>query len=141
MLPEKYSCHGVNINPPLKIENIPDEAKSLALVMESCDENLTLLTHWVVWNIPVTGRILENEQRGECGINDFGGLGYCGPCSIETPLKCTFRIYAFDRFLNFPFSPVTKFDLYSSIIYYGVGHGQVHCPYSRKKELKKTVMS
>jgi Raf kinase inhibitor-like YbhB/YbcL family protein len=138
-LPEKYSCYGGNINPPLRIENIPDGTKSLGLIMESCADNSTSLTHWVVWNLPATAKIHENEQRGELGTNDFGGVGYCGPCSFENPLQCTFKIFAFDRLLHFPFNPVTKFDLYASIIYYGLGHGQVRCQYSGKKAADQLV--
>jgi Raf kinase inhibitor-like YbhB/YbcL family protein len=139
ILPERYSCHGGNINPPLLIQNVPDGTKSLALIMDSCDEKSTSQTHWVVWNLPATCKIFENEQRGEFGINDFGSKGYYGPCAIASPLKCTFRIYAFDRFLNFSFSPVTKFDLYASVIYFGLGHGLVSCNYFKKHTKKPLV--
>jgi Raf kinase inhibitor-like YbhB/YbcL family protein len=132
LLPGKYSCHGANINPPLSISNIPENTKSLALIMETCDLNSNVLTHWVLWNVPATGKILENEQRGESGVNDFGGVGYCGPCSLDIPLKCTFKIYAFDRFLNFDYPAVTKFDLYASVIYYGLGYGELVLHYSKK---------
>jgi phosphatidylethanolamine-binding protein (PEBP) family uncharacterized protein len=109
--------------------------------MDSCDEKLTPLTHWVVWNLPTTSVIFENEQRGEFGTNDFGGLGYCGPCSVLSLVKCTFRIYAFDRFLKFSFSPVTKFDLYASVIYFGLGHGLVNCNYSKKLAQNQRVVA
>jgi len=34
MIPVKYTCDGENINPPLGIEHIPEEAQCLALIVE-----------------------------------------------------------------------------------------------------------
>ncbi len=45
-IPEKYSCDGRNINPPLKIENVPPQAKSLVLIIEDPDASSGLFTHW-----------------------------------------------------------------------------------------------
>jgi len=36
-IPDKYTCDGENINPSLEFENIPDNAKSLSLIMEDPD--------------------------------------------------------------------------------------------------------
>lgn len=126
-LPEKYFCHGSNVNIPIDIENIPSATKSLAVVMESSDSDGIRRTHWIQWNIPVTERIRENELRGEIGLNDFGSKGYMGPELNAKPLECTFRIYALDRFLEFSNSKASKFDLEGSVLYYGVGHGKLIC--------------
>lgn len=126
-LPEKYSRHGSSVNIPIDIENIPEATKSLAVVMESFDSDGKLRTHWFQWNIPVTEQIREKELRGESGLNDFGRKGYIGPGINATPVECTFRIYAFDRFLEFSNAKVSKSDLEGSVLYYGVGHGKLIC--------------
>ena len=36
-IPKKYTCDGTNVNPPLKIENIPRDAKSLALILDDVE--------------------------------------------------------------------------------------------------------
>lgn len=126
-IPEKYSRRGRNINMPIDIENIPEATKSLAVVMESSDSDGILRTHWVHWNIPVTEQIREEELRGETGLNYFGGSGYMGPEFNSTPVECTFRIYALDRFLEFSNAKVSKSDLEGSVLYYGVGHGKLIC--------------
>ena len=36
-IPPKYTCEGDNVNPPLKVENIPDGTKTLALIVEDPD--------------------------------------------------------------------------------------------------------
>ena len=50
-IPAKYTCDGINVNPPLKIENTPSHAKSLALVFDDTDAPRGSYVHWVVWNI------------------------------------------------------------------------------------------
>jgi len=36
-IPEKYTCDGDDFSPPLTIENIPKNAKSMALIVEDPD--------------------------------------------------------------------------------------------------------
>jgi len=36
-IPEKYTCRGKDINPPLKIENIPQKTQSLVLMIDDPD--------------------------------------------------------------------------------------------------------
>jgi phosphatidylethanolamine-binding protein (PEBP) family uncharacterized protein len=37
MIPAKYTCEGDNINPPITVKNIPQQTKSLALVVDDPD--------------------------------------------------------------------------------------------------------
>ena len=67
-IPAKYTCDGENINPPLKITDIPSGAKSLVLIMDDPDVPKHLRKdgmwdHWVVFNIPPGIReIKEGEE-------------------------------------------------------------------------------
>src|ERR1700739_3117200 len=75
-IPEKYSCTGKNINPPLSISNIPKEAKSLALIVEDPDAPKGVFDHWIAWNIPVSQtEIKENSSPGIQGANGSGKSG------------------------------------------------------------------
>ena len=123
---EKNACFGENFNPPFEIGNIPEKGRSLVVIMESTYQNESSRANWISWNIPLTGRVLEDESRGQTGKNDFGGQGYWGPDVVYPPLNCIFRFYVLDRYIHFP-DPrkVTKFDLYSSIIQYAIGHGKI----------------
>ena len=67
-IPSRYTCLGSNINPELTIKDIPKEAKSLALVMNDPDATGGF-DHWVMWNIPVNGKIEENSAPGVQGKN------------------------------------------------------------------------
>src|SRR5437016_5598083 len=83
MIPQKYTCDGENINPPLQISNIPEGTKSLLLVMDDPDAPSGRFTHWTMWNIdPNITEIPENSFPIKAieGTNSFGNIGYGGPC-------------------------------------------------------------
>lgn len=96
----KYTCYGQNINPPLTIEGIPKEAKSLALVIEDPDAPAGLFTHWLTWNLPTTGIIKEHSAPGTEGLNTSRKPSYTGPCPPSGTHRYFFRAYALDTKLN-----------------------------------------
>lgn len=100
MIPSKYTCDGANINPPLDIQDIPDGAKSLALIVDDPDAPVGVWVHWVVWNIPVTKFIKENIVPGKEGLNDFRKRHYGGPCPPSGTHRYFFKIYALDTSLD-----------------------------------------
>lgn len=56
VIPDKYTCKGNNINPPLMVTEISDKTKTLALVLDDPDAPMGIFVHWLVWNIkPVEG--------------------------------------------------------------------------------------
>ena len=101
-IPRKHTCEGDNVNPPLDIGPIPGEAKSLALIVEDPDAPLGTWVHWVVWNIPVTHHIHENEIPGDQGVNDFDRNTYGGPCPPSGTHRYQFKIYSLDDLLDLP---------------------------------------
>jgi Raf kinase inhibitor-like YbhB/YbcL family protein len=102
-IPRQYTCDGKDMNPPLIIENVPKEAKSLALIVDDPDAPVGLWVHWVMWNIdPKTKEIKENSvPKGAIqGINDFGKNNYGGPCPPSGTHRYFFKLYALDTTLN-----------------------------------------
>jgi Raf kinase inhibitor-like YbhB/YbcL family protein len=87
-IPAKYTCSGENISPPLDISGVPSTAKSLLLVVDDPDAPSGTFDHWVVYNLPPgTTRIPAGVKPGatmpgggQQARNDFGRLGYGGPC-------------------------------------------------------------
>ncbi len=105
MIPQKYTCDGKNINPPLQIIDISKEAKSLVLIVDDPDAPSGDWVHWLVWNIPPTIKFIsENEspQSAIQGINDSGRQNYDGPCPPSGIHHYQFKIYALDTILNLP---------------------------------------
>src|SRR5512138_1976675 len=104
MIPPRYTTDGININPSIYIEEIPDTAKSFAIIVEDPDVPHDSFCHWLAWNIPLTHHIKEKENRGIFGINDFGNHGYNGPHPFSILHRYFFKVYALDSLLNIPVS-------------------------------------
>jgi len=86
-IPDKYTCSGADVSPPLKISGIPEDSKSLLLVMYDPDAPIGIFYHWTMYNIPVSISVLPEgvtkEPRTDYGVQgryDLGLLGYNGPC-------------------------------------------------------------
>lgn len=99
-IPLIYTCDGEDINPPLSIEQIPENAISLAIIVDDPDAPSGTWVHWVVWNIPVTHFLKENEVHGQQGLNDFHKTGYNGPCPPRGVHRYFFKVYALDCLLE-----------------------------------------
>src|SRR5947207_2304083 len=78
-IPSKYTCEGENINPSIVINEMPEEAKSFALIMDDPDAPGGTFCHWLVWNVPPAEMIKENKVPGIEGKNSFGKIRYSGP--------------------------------------------------------------
>jgi Raf kinase inhibitor-like YbhB/YbcL family protein len=99
-IPRKFTCQGDDINPELIIEGVPQETKSLALIVDDPDAPMGTWVHWVVYNIPVIGLIEEDSIPGVQGKNDFGREDYGGPCPPSGTHRYFFKLYALDIKLN-----------------------------------------
>lgn len=100
MIPQKYTCQGQDINPPLQIENFPKGTKSLALIVDDLDASTGPWRHWSVFNIPLLYVIAENSVPGMQGENDFGNTNYGGPCPPSGTHRYVFQVYALNTKLN-----------------------------------------
>jgi Raf kinase inhibitor-like YbhB/YbcL family protein len=102
-IPEKYTCDGEDISPPLEVQEIPEGAKSLVLIMDDPDAPGGTWVHWTVWNIdPETTQIMENSVPEDSveGITSFGNTGYGGPCPPSGTHRYIFKIYALNAILG-----------------------------------------
>jgi Raf kinase inhibitor-like YbhB/YbcL family protein len=95
-IPKKYTCDGDGVNPPLKINGVPSETKSLALVFEDPDAPSGIFIHWLVWNISTKAEILENSVPGIQGKNTSGRASFASPCPPSGTHHYIFNIYALD---------------------------------------------
>lgn len=113
-IPEKYSCDGQNINPPLTISGVPEGTKSFVLVMDDPDipneikesRGIEKFNHWAIYNLPSdTTEITEGSALGTEGANSRGETAYTGPCPPTefkpTTHRYVFRLYALSGSLSF----------------------------------------
>jgi Raf kinase inhibitor-like YbhB/YbcL family protein len=130
-IPTKYTCDGANVNPPLTIDGIPEETKTLVLTVDDPDAPMGTFNHWVVWNIPPTTRkIEENTFPGTRGISTSGKHTYDGPCPPYETHRYFFKVYALDIKLNLKLNSTIK-DVEKAMKGHTLAEGELVGLYSR----------
>lgn len=119
-IPRKYGYKNENLSPPLIISKVPEETKSLVLIMDDPDAMRVVgkvWVHWVLWNIsPDTHEITENSIPANSieGQTDFDEIGYGGPAPPDKEHLYIFKLYALDTELHLEQNS-TKADIEESI--------------------------
>lgn len=108
-IPQKYTCDGEDISPPLLWMGAPNGTETFTLIVDDPDAPLGVFTHWVLFNLPEDVEALPEgvprlgtlEFGGVQGMNDFGNIGYGGPCPPPgKPHEYRFHLYALDTDLK-----------------------------------------
>ena len=110
-IPDRYaSCPGLsNVSPALTWDAPPHATRSFALIVSDPDAPMGTFTHWLLWNLPAAARSLPESvptqpmlpNGARQGRNDFGGLGYGGPCPPRgSTHHYIFDLYALDAALT-----------------------------------------
>jgi Raf kinase inhibitor-like YbhB/YbcL family protein len=86
----------------------------------------------VVWNIPITHHIKENEVYGVEGINDFERHHYGGPCPPSGTHRYFFKVYALDALLVLP-ANTRKLQLEKGMSEHAIAFGELIGLYKRNK--------
>lgn len=104
-IPDRFTCQGEDLSPPLHIADVPSAASSLALIMDDADAPSGTFVHWLIWNMPARmeqipeglplGAMVNGLAPAEQAKNDFGVQGYSGPCPPPgSEHRYRFRLYA-----------------------------------------------
>lgn len=108
-IPVQFTCDGSNISPALNWSTPPEGTESFALVMDDPDAPGRTWVHWVLYDLPATERELPEgaaptgtlPSGARQGRNDFGRIGYGGPCPPPgPPHRYFFKLYALDALLG-----------------------------------------
>ncbi|MBX5482805.1 MAG: YbhB/YbcL family Raf kinase inhibitor-like protein [Myxococcaceae bacterium] len=97
-IPARHTCDGEDVPPPLRWSGVPDGTKSLVLIVDDPDAPRGNWVHWVVVDLPpdstgIDGTLPRGAREGH---NDFGRIGYGGPCPPSGTHRYFFRLYALD---------------------------------------------
>lgn len=119
-IPREYGYTRENVNPPLEIEGVPEDADGLALVMDDPDAlgpAGKIWVHWVLWNVDPTTEVIPEGSTppgATAGTNDFGETGYGGPNPPDGEHTYVFTLYALETGLDLA-AGSTKADLEAAI--------------------------
>ncbi len=139
MIPKKYTCDDIDISPPLKWSMVPDGTKTFAIICDDPDAPMGTWVHWVVYNLPANinelsedvppSEILPNGAKQ--GRNDFGKIGYGGPCPPGGTHRYYFKIYALSEELKVE-AGITKSELLKAMEGHILSEGQLMGRYKRR---------
>ena len=104
LIPAKYTCDGADVSPPLQWDAVPEGTGSIALICDDPDAPMGTWVHWVLFNLPSDAKELAQNipteetlpNGAKQGVNDFGRVGYGGPCPPGGTHRYFFKIYALD---------------------------------------------
>lgn len=108
-IPMKFTCDGPDVSPALTWNDPPSGTQSFALIADDPDAPVGTWVHWVLYDLPADARSLpesvpKQEQLHDGarqGRNDFGKIGYGGPCPPPgKPHRYFFKLYALDKKLG-----------------------------------------
>lgn len=111
-IPSQYTCQGDDSSPPLRWGGVPEQARSLVLIVDDPDApdpaapRMTWV-HWVLYNLPAAAGGLpagvssaELPAGSEEGVNDWKRPGYGGPCPPVGRHRYFHKLYALDTRLE-----------------------------------------
>ena len=138
-MPTKYTCQGQDISPPLAWSELPEGTQAFALVLDDLYAPGGVFTHWILFNIPSdSGELLEATPTQTQlpsgalqGKNDFGSIGYRGPCPPPgRPHQYQFTLYALEQPLHLE-AGIFKKDLHNAMQGHILARGELTCTYQR----------
>jgi Raf kinase inhibitor-like YbhB/YbcL family protein len=101
-IPRRHTCDGPDLSPPLSWTPGPAGTAAYALVVD--DPDARGFVHWVAFDIPATTTAIPEGASGSGafgeGRNDFGRVGWGGPCPPSGTHHYVFTVFALDRRLD-----------------------------------------
>ena len=118
-IPTRYTCQGKDISPPLDWRGVPENARSLVLIIDDPDApdprapRMTWV-HWVLYNLPPDmvglpeGISPDDLPPGAGqGMNSWNRTGYGGPCPPIGRHRYFHKLYVLDTVLDLPGKPTS----------------------------------
>ncbi len=108
-IPRRFTCDGENVSPDLEWRGTPEGTVEMALIVD--DPDARGFTHWVVYQMTgsATGGLPEaissSSDAPPQGRNDFGKVGYGGPCPPSGRHHYRFTLYALRKQLDVTGTP------------------------------------
>jgi Raf kinase inhibitor-like YbhB/YbcL family protein len=151
-IPKEYTCDGADRSPPLEWSGVPQSTHSLTLICDDPDAPMGTWSHWVVIHLPAGVKGLKEGVPAEKdlpvsametpendpprapaiqGTNDFGKVGYGGPCPPSGTHRYVFRLFALDQQIELGSSLPTRSEVLKAIKSHILAEGRLVGSYAR----------
>lgn len=139
-IPSKFTCEGSNISPQLSWTCETEGVKTYVLIVEDPDSPSGNFTHWIVYNIPSrVNSLMQNSTPTKnvpdeilMGTNDFGRIGYGGPCPPSGIHRYFFRMYGLNTAVHLD-SGATKREVLKKMEGHIIARGELMGTYQKQK--------
>ena len=96
-IPREYTCDGANVSPALAWSGTPESTAAVVLLVD--DPDARDFVHWIVLDVPpaeggLPKGIGPRSDTVEQGTNDFGKIGWGGPCPPSGTHRYRFTLTA-----------------------------------------------
>src|SRR5437764_6899682 len=137
-IPKKFTCEAADVSPELAWSGAPEKTQSFALIADDPDAPMGTWVHWVIYDLPpnaakLSEAVPKQEQAASStqGKNDFGKIGYGGPCPPPgKPHRYFFKLYALKTKLNLK-PGVPRRDVENAMRGHVIGQAEVMGKYGR----------
>jgi Raf kinase inhibitor-like YbhB/YbcL family protein len=137
--PPTHTCDGANTSPRIRLSGL--NAVSVAVMaVNPFQPSCCSFCPWLIWNIPAGPEIpagispegiVSFPITAVQGMNDFGRIGYSGPCPPQgTTHRYTFKVYGLDAMLTLA-PGATKAGLITAMRSHVLQYGETVALYSR----------
>lgn len=137
--PPTHTCDGANTSPRIMLSGL--NAVSVAVMaVNPFQPSCCSFCPWLIWNIPAGPEIpagispegiVSFPITAVQGMNDFGRIGYSGPCPPQgTTHRYTFKVYGLDAMLTLA-PGATKAGLITAMRSHVLQYGETAALYSR----------
>lgn len=109
VIPRRFTCDGDNVSPDLAWSGVPDGAGALELVVSDPDAGGFI--HWLALDLTPSAEgslplgISASPEAPPQGTNDFGRIGWGGPCPPSGTHRYLFTLTAVAAPLALPGAP------------------------------------
>lgn len=141
-LPQKYTCEGDDLSPPLTWSDAPAGTKSFALIVDDPDAPdpaapKRVWVHWVMYDIPAETSSLpegvkEAPKGARDGLNDWSKTGYGGPCPPIGKHRYFHKLFALDTVLGDK-GKLTKQELEQAMVGHVLARSELVGMYQKQK--------
>ncbi|MCS6896290.1 MAG: YbhB/YbcL family Raf kinase inhibitor-like protein [Bacteroidia bacterium] len=129
----EHTCDGANIPPTIQWGGAPAPSQVYVLRLYDPDAPGDTFIHWIVYNLRET-QVTAQSQNLSQGYNDFGQIGYGGPCppKKDEAHRYIAEVYALAKPLSLS-GTVTWEKLRAAMTGKILAQGQTYVTYKRQK--------
>jgi len=138
-VPSEFTCDGADRSPALKWTAPPADTKSFVLTITDPDAPGGTFTHWILYDLPANTSALpagvatqdQLSDGSHQGRNDFGKIGYSGPCPPRgSTHRYFFDLFALNSTLALP-ARATRAQIEDAMNTHVLARGKLMARYSR----------